>query len=116
MHESSHLRLYLEQVEDEIVLNSDEARYPAPFRQDKRPMTGIYHAFYVLAHVCCCFLDLKQHKEKFVDCGDFDAIFDRAYARFTESSAIVKKYGQLTERGKSIFEQMNQEVQQRLNH
>jgi HEXXH motif-containing protein len=50
-HESSHGLLYGMAVEEPLVLNGDEERYPAPLRKDSRPMEGIYHATYVSARM-----------------------------------------------------------------
>jgi hypothetical protein len=51
VHEASHLFVYALNIADELVLNPYDQRFQSPFRQDTRPMIGIYHATFVAARL-----------------------------------------------------------------
>ncbi|WP_339386760.1 aKG-HExxH-type peptide beta-hydroxylase [Vibrio caribbeanicus] len=104
VHESAHLELYLVQLEDPLVLNDKDARYSAPFRPDARPMYGIYHAMYVLGHICKCLNDLKKISSVQNEIINLDFLIDRARSRFDESYGIVNHHGILTDKGRNIKE------------
>lgn len=51
IHESAHQILLSVMIHDEVVLNSDDERYPSPLRTGLRTMNGIYHAAFVLYRI-----------------------------------------------------------------
>lgn len=48
VHELAHHLLFAYNGADELVLNPSEERFPAPLRDDYRPMFGLFHALFVL--------------------------------------------------------------------
>jgi hypothetical protein len=50
-HESAHSLLFGFCVDEPLVHNDDDERYPSPLREDPRPMDGIFHATYVSARM-----------------------------------------------------------------
>lgn len=103
VHESSHLLLYLEQINDPIVLNNKDQRYPAPFRDDLRPLEGIYHAMFVLGQVYVCFVDIYISNTDLIDRALLLKHMGSVWRRFKESADIVEENGDLTEAGQVIF-------------
>lgn len=49
VHESAHHYLYAVWTTEDLILNEDTARYKSPLRTEPRPLSGIYHAMFVLA-------------------------------------------------------------------
>ena len=107
VHESAHLELYLIQLDDPLVLNDKESTYKAPFRPDSRPMYGIYHAMYVLAHIIKCLNGLRSTFVAKDTLGNLDFLIGRAKKRFDESYSIVDQYSVLTEKGRHIKNSMH---------
>jgi HEXXH motif-containing protein len=60
VHEISHLQLIALGIHDKLVLNSDVERFPAPIREDPRPMFGVLHATFVLARMVRIFRRLAR--------------------------------------------------------
>lgn len=114
VHEASHTRLFLEQTKDQLVNNPVVNLYAAPFRKDKRPMSGIYHANYVLGNIVSYFSqavnatpdDNVIHNELFLA---------RALQRYNETYTLVEQDGDLTIRGRQIFDEMKAQVDKCLN-
>jgi hypothetical protein len=109
IHESSHIELFLEQAKDQLVNNPAEYLYAAPFREDKRPMAGIYHANYVLGNIVSYFSQAVKSST-----GDIlknnDYFLKRALSTYLETYNIVEKQGDLTKRGHELFRGMREKV------
>ncbi len=50
-HESAHGFVFAHAIEEPLVRNPYEQRYPSPLRTDPRPMDGIFHATFVVARM-----------------------------------------------------------------
>lgn len=111
VHEASHLLLYLEQIDDPIVLNDKTERFTAPFRSDLRPIEGIYHAMFVLGHVSLCFTQILAKEDINLPQDALTKHKESALKRFYESSHIITKYGKLTKKGQRIHHQLQAKVQ-----
>lgn len=109
IHESSHSELFLEQATDQLVNNPPEDLYAAPFREDKRPMAGIYHANYVLGNIVAYFSQAVKSST-----GDHlknnNYFLKRALSSYLETYNIVEKQGDLTTRGSELFRGMREKV------
>ncbi|MQL47085.1 hypothetical protein GEA64_03365 [Photorhabdus khanii] len=114
VHEASHSKLFLEQTKDQLVYNPVENLYTAPFRKDKRPMSGIYHANYVLGNIVSYFRQAVKVSSK-NDLNNNTKFLERALTRYNETYNIIEQYGDLTERGYAIFKEMKERVDQCLN-
>lgn len=64
VHEIAHLQLYVLSLRDPLVHNSPDERYPAPLRQDLRPMFGNYHATFVLARMVRTFRKITLREKE----------------------------------------------------
>lgn len=62
IHESAHQILLSVMIHDEVVLNSDDERYPSPLRTGLRTMNGIYHAAFVLYRIARFFNQIIKNK------------------------------------------------------
>ncbi len=102
IHEASHLHLYAMMGEDPLVLNEESERFPSPLRADLRPMSGLFHAEFVLARIVrglrkLCATSVNEgaalqlkHSEKL----------------FRDGYETVDRYAKLTESGLAIFHSM----------
>jgi hypothetical protein len=109
VHESAHHRLFLEQSSDELTLNPPEEKYTAPFRRDKRPMAGLFHAHFVLGQIALAFHKIKA-SSAVANQSDFETMFESAKRRFVESKSIIDQYGKFTEVGQKIYNNINNQV------
>lgn len=114
VHEASHTRLFLEQTKDQLVNNPVVNLYAAPFRKDKRPMSGIYHANYVLGNIVSYFSQAVKSQPNDKEIHN-DLFLARALQRYNETYALVEQYGDLTVRGRQIFNEMKVQVDKCLN-
>jgi HEXXH motif-containing protein len=110
VHESAHHLLYQIWARHEIILNEKSGTYHSPFRKELRPLSGIYHAMYVLARTIYA-LNLLQKSSLFdtdVDrvvthynnAGN-EAPFD---VKFWETVATLEKHAELTPLGSAIMQ------------
>lgn len=49
VHEAAHLHLFLVWTQDPIFVSDPNVRRPSPLRRGERPLSGIFHAMFVLA-------------------------------------------------------------------
>lgn len=104
VHEVAHLRLFMVNIEDQLVLNPPEQRFKAPFRDDERPMLGIYHAMFVLARMV---LALREVETKLLDGSSHPDLQDnlfRSEERFHNTVKEIMEHGGLTEVGRAILD------------
>jgi len=114
IHEASHNYLFLEQAIDPLVNNPVVNLYEAPFRKDKRPMSGIYHANYVLGNIVSYFSQaVKATSNDKKTCNT--QFLNRALNRYKETSSIIELHGDLTVRGRDIFDEMKTQVTKCIN-
>ncbi|RZF90457.1 hypothetical protein EXT42_18615 [Pseudoalteromonas sp. CO302Y] len=109
IHELAHHRLFLEQAHDELIKNSPNEKYPAPFRSDLRPMAGLFHAHYVLGNIFKTFHTLSC-LEEWKKNAEFQEMLSSAKRRFYHGKEIIDQHGQFTERGLNIYQTINKEV------
>ena len=109
IHEASHTYLFLEQSSDELVKNPVTALYSAPFRDDKRPMVGIFHSNYVLGNLIGYFAKAACDKSAEPAMKN-ENFLNRSINRFNETTSIIKHEGELTELGRKIFLETKQQV------
>ncbi len=51
IHELAHIILYTVNAKESVVTNEEHERFQAPYREDLRPMDGIYHAYFVMSYI-----------------------------------------------------------------
>jgi hypothetical protein len=104
VHEAAHQYLHGVSFEDELVLNPPEERYEAPLRKEKRPLSGIYHAAFVLARIIYTFDKILQSDCQSLDRELLEAKKEHYKLRYSKGCEILYKYANLTPRGKVILD------------
>jgi len=101
VHETSHLHASALQIHDEFILNPPEETYTAPIRPDARPMSGNYHATFVLSRITRVF---RRLVEEFDD-EAFSDHLEKAEREWEGGYEVVREHGELTEMGEQIFDE-----------
>ena len=104
IHESSHFYLFLICCQDPLVEDSLTRRFKAPFRDDLRPMAGIYHATFVLARLILAFRELDQNN---AFKGNDSLLLKQRLAdnliKFQQCIEIIDQHAKLTPLGQDIL-------------
>ena len=103
VHEVAHLRLFIVNIEDQLVLNPPEERFKAPFRDDERPMLGIFHAMFVLARMVLALRKTRSYLPNHSLYPDLEDKLIRSEERFYNTVKEVEEHGVLTDIGRSIL-------------
>lgn len=109
VHEIAHLHLYLLQLNDPMVMNGADEGFASPFRPDPRPMSGIYHAMFVLARSIEFFANVGALAEKgalHVDpskVGELRTLESRFRANFRDIDSVITKYAEMSPTGAATF-------------
>lgn len=103
-HESAHSLLFGCCVDEPLVRNPDEDRFPSPLRRDPRPMDGIYHATYVSARMHWVLDELIRSGTLTADETAL-ALEKREVDRrnFHDGLEVVETHGVLTDTGTALM-------------
>ena len=109
-HEEGHLLLFAIARDEPLVLNSNDAAFVSPVRDDLRPMDGIYHTAFVVAREARALSRLLEWHER---TGELSPADEALVAEKLESSVIafwqsveaLEKAAVLSELGKSILDE-----------
>jgi hypothetical protein len=104
VHETSHLHASALQIHDDLILNPPDETYTAPIRPDARPMSGNYHATFVLTRIRRVFGRLADEYDE----EAFSDHQEKAKAEWEAGYRIVEEHGDLTEAGEQIFEEFDE--------
>lgn len=103
-HESAHSLLFGFCVDEPLVRNADEDRFPSPLRQDDRPMDGIYHATYVSARMHWVLDQMIQSNTLSPDEAALATQKRAADQRnFFDGLQVVEAHGALTKTGAELM-------------
>ena len=108
IHECAHTTLNLVNGYDELVTNLPSEGFSAPFRQDLRPMIGIFHAYFVLHRVCLFFKDSLNHSTDMQLLPELKQRFDDAKAKLIQTSTIIEQNAKLTSIGRQLHHGIRQ--------
>ncbi|EPR4038242.1 aKG-HExxH-type peptide beta-hydroxylase [Escherichia coli] len=102
-HECGHTALNIINSFDEIVLNNPNDTFDAPLRDDKRPMIGIFHAFFVLSRICYVLKSISESGcVEFADeCRDR---FEMNFKKLDSTHKIVRDNAAFTPEGQRIYD------------
>ncbi|NKY55936.1 aKG-HExxH-type peptide beta-hydroxylase [Nocardia flavorosea] len=100
VHEASHIALNAAMIVDPLVLNDPADRFTSPLRPDPRPMSGIYHAAFVLSRVVHVLDRMHAH----YDPPTLTATFDLMNAKFAETHQVVLDHAQLSAVGREVLD------------
>lgn len=109
VHECAHLHLYTLWKKDPIVINDKEELFKSPLRKDLRPMSGIFHAMFVLSRLIYLEAKVSNHPI-YKDIMPFwTKINNNARNnaplkdKFYDSFNTILEFGKLTEIGKEVL-------------
>ncbi|OJD55688.1 hypothetical protein CN900_14475 [Bacillus anthracis] len=104
VHEASHIRLNTLMCARPHLSNSMELRYPSPWRDDPRPLYGIYHGCFVHSRVLKFYRLVNEKTHQFS--GVISEEIDRITTELQAGLSVVKENGILTDEGKSMVSEM----------
>lgn len=100
LHETAHLHLFAMMSGDKLVLNAENELFASPLRKDKRPMTGILHATFVLSRMIRFF---RKYVARF-EVGETTLnMLQKSEHLFSEGIETIRQNARLTEAGTSLF-------------
>ncbi|MEM9053858.1 MAG: HEXXH motif-containing putative peptide modification protein [Pseudomonadota bacterium] len=115
-HEAGHQILNLIMTEDPLIDNMDETLYTSPIRADPRPLSGILHAYFVIARTL-------RLKDLLVNHGSYDPEQDALLTgynnsrnpagfqeKFDDCHKTLKEHARFTEVGQRMFNATNEAV------
>ena len=109
VHEVAHLELYLYQLDDPLLLNGSEDGYTSPFRPDPRPLSGIYHALFVLTRniESMRLLAYMPENDSRVECRltryTESLAVEEFVERFWVTERIIRDHARLTAAGEDLL-------------
>ena len=110
IHESTHQILLSVMIHDEVVLNSDDERYPSPLRTGLRTMNGIYHAAFVLYRIARFFNQIIKKQNTQYSYDDLISHINKNKEQFLACYDVISKNGKLTNLGSAIIENCYKEL------
>lgn len=110
IHESAHQILLSVMIHDEVVLNSDDERYPSPLRTGLRTMNGIYHAAFVLYRIARFFNQIIKKQNTQYSYDDLISHINKSKEQFLACYDVISKNGKLTNLGSTIIENCYKEL------
>ena len=110
IHESAHQILLSVMIHDEVVLNSDDERYPSPLRTGLRTMNGIYHAAFVLYRIARFFNQIIKKQNTQYSYDDLISHINKNKEQFLACYDVISKNGKLTNLGSAIIENCYKEL------
>lgn len=102
VHESSHSHLNALMALDKVLLNSADERYPAPIRPDLRPMSGIFHATFVLSRI----VRVLGRLESTEPTAAIRKQLEITTQQFARGAATVEKHAKVTPAGVQILREL----------
>jgi HEXXH motif-containing protein len=101
VHETSHLRLFLEEHAGPLIPADHHATYRSPLRPEPRPLRGLLLAYHALAHMAALYRDL----ETAVPTAPISQDANTIRVKLAESRAVIlAARGHLTPRGADFVE------------
>ncbi|HFQ5441791.1 TPA: HEXXH motif-containing putative peptide modification protein [Vibrio vulnificus] len=108
IHESAHNLLYQLWHHDPIITDDDGLFY-TPFRKDERPISGVFHAMFVLARTIYGFNQLLKNPDVHLETHQISSHYNEANNelpftdKFYQTVEVLEKSGKLTEFGNRIM-------------
>ncbi|WP_330927439.1 aKG-HExxH-type peptide beta-hydroxylase [Candidatus Sororendozoicomonas aggregata] len=105
VHESAHNLLYHIWYQKPVITD-DEGKYYTPFRLDYRPLSGVYHAMFVLARTIYAFNNLIENS--FLNKDDVKSHYNESNnstpfkEKFYQTVRVLRESGKLTLFGEKL--------------
>jgi len=108
IHEAAHLHLYSVWANNSIIENDNQELYSSPVRKEGRPLSGIYHAMFVLARIIRSTHLFKNNKNYEAYHNDFTAEYNNESGisieeKFYDTCNTLEKHAKLSDVGQAIF-------------
>lgn len=107
VHEAAHQLLYAHSIDEPLVTNPVDQRYPSPLRTDLRPMDGVFHATFVAARLHYGNRRLRDAAAAEVP----DARLATLRDQFFIGLRTIEQFGELTATGRRILEETTDYMQ-----
>ncbi|MEZ8695139.1 HEXXH motif-containing putative peptide modification protein [Vibrio splendidus] len=108
IHESAHNLLYQLWYQEPII-TSDDGVFYTPFRKDERPISGVYHAMFVLARTIYGFNQLLSNSDIEFKQTDISSHYNEANnekiftEKFFQTVEVIEYSGRVTPFGQKIM-------------
>jgi hypothetical protein len=109
VHEAAHHHLNYVWFADPIILNEDSGTYSSPLRREKRPLSGIYHAMFVLARTMHMIRALEKHPGFNPETDMVASAYNNAgnsnsfEQKFEDCWTVLKEHARLTSLGTNLM-------------
>jgi HEXXH motif-containing protein len=101
-HEAAHNYLFMGELIEPLVYQSHTQLYWSPFRNDPRPLTGIFYAYHAIVFICSYYKDLIN--SGLIKLSEIDASYREMSAKLLWSERTLDSQCEyLTPTGLSIF-------------
>ncbi|MDW6093421.1 HEXXH motif-containing putative peptide modification protein [Vibrio rhizosphaerae] len=112
IHEAAHSLLFAINLKEELFYNSEDERYSSPLRKDPRPLSGIYHATFVIQRLIYAFKNiLKKAMLNTADKESIQKILEFYLERVNDGYETITKYGKLSPVAKYMIEEGQATIQ-----
>ncbi|WP_044338749.1 aKG-HExxH-type peptide beta-hydroxylase [Rossellomorea aquimaris] len=103
VHECAHSRLNQLFLIDPVVLNDHEERFKSPWREDPRPMKGVFHGAYAFARVA---LWLERLYGVYKDKKILNRL-EFVEGQLKEAIEVINTHGKLSPLGEHVFKEIS---------
>ena len=108
VHEAAHQLLYAHSIDEPLVTNPVDQRYPSPLRSDLRPMDGVFHATFVAARLHYGNRKLRDAAAAGLaarNIATLDARLSMLRDNFFNGLPTIRQFGKLTATGERILDE-----------
>lgn len=108
-HEAAHNLLYAHWTTDPLFNNHSDQLYYTPFRNDRRPLSAIFHAMFVLARTIYVFDQVHRHSPHSLNFENIKTNYNERgnsasfKTKFSQTVRVISKNAKLTVYGKEIY-------------
>ena len=111
VHESNHSYLFDLTNQDRLSENRFDERYKSPLRIDPRPIDGIFHACFVLAHMYAFDREVAECETAPEDLrAEADKVSKERAKAFNDGYSVLAEHAKLTEKGAELLDRVRQMV------
>jgi hypothetical protein len=103
VHESAHLHLFLEEMNQPLIDPACTDMFDSPLRSERRPLRGVLMAYHALAYICAFYLDAIALPAPFSETLEFERESMLVKLDSSEQLLLANKH-HLTSRGMTFLE------------
>lgn len=107
VHESSHSYLFDLTSLERLTMNRMDERYESPLRLDPRPIDGIFHAVFVLAHMYAFLREVAENQAAPEDLRqEAEEVSARRVVAFNDGYSVLERHAKPTATGRAILKRI----------